>query len=253
MNTPDPVSDDPFGSEPPGPDLEAAEYALGVQDAEQRRRSQARIRADAAFAAQVAAWEGRLAGLFASVSPVSAPPHLWPGIRRRLGWPAVERARGGLWQSVGFWRAAAAAGIVAATTLAVLNTVREAPVPLPVPAPAPTVPIARAVTTISLDDGSPAYLATLDPSRGAIELVAVPTAPDAEGRVPELWLIPAGEAPRSLGVVTTDKAQTVDVPAELRRAMTAGSVLAISLEPVGGAPQGVPTGPIIAKGSIVSI
>ncbi len=69
MNTPDPVSDDPFGTEPPGPDLEAAEYALGVQDAEQRRRSQARIRADAAFAAQVAAWEDRLAGLFAGVTP----------------------------------------------------------------------------------------------------------------------------------------------------------------------------------------
>ena len=28
MNTPDPTSDDEFGSEPPGPDLEAAEYAL---------------------------------------------------------------------------------------------------------------------------------------------------------------------------------------------------------------------------------
>ena len=46
--------------------------------------------------------------------------------------------------------------------------------------------------------------------------------------------------------------QTIAVPAELRRAMTAGSTLAISLEPVGGAPQGVPTGPIVAKGNIAS-
>jgi anti-sigma-K factor RskA len=135
---------------------------------------------------------------------------------------------------------------VAATALAVLNTVREAP---PAVTPASVV---RAVTTLSFDDGTPAYLATLDTASGAILLVPVPSAPDAEGRVPELWLIPAGESPRSLGVVTTDKAHTIAVPAELRRAMTAGSTLAISLEPVGGAPQGVPTGPIVAKGNIAS-
>jgi anti-sigma-K factor RskA len=246
MNTPDPTSDDEFGSEPPGPDLEAAEYALGVQDAAQRRRSQTRIETDPAFAARVAAWESRLAGLFDGIAPVTPPQHVWPGIRRRLGWPAVEGARGNLWQSVGFWRAAAAAAIVATTALAVLNTVREVP-----PAVTPAA-VARAVTTLSFDDGTPAYLATLDTASGAILLVPVPSAPDAEGRVPELWLIPAGEAPRSLGVVTTDKAHTIAVPAELRRAMTAGSTLAISLEPVGGAPQGVPTGPIVAKGNIAS-
>jgi anti-sigma-K factor RskA len=122
MNTPDPTPDDEFGSEPPGPDLEAAEYALGVQDAAQRRRSQTRIETDPAFAARVAAWESRLAGLFDGIAPVTPPQHVWPGIRRRLGWPAVEGARGNLWQSVGFWRAAAAAAIVAATALAVLNT-----------------------------------------------------------------------------------------------------------------------------------
>ena len=48
------------------------------------------------------------------------------------------------------------------------------------------------------------------------------------------------------------RAQTIEVPSDLRRALTAGSTLAISLEPVGGSPQGVPTGPIVAKGSITS-
>jgi anti-sigma-K factor RskA len=247
MSTPGPTSDDDFSADPPSPDLEAAEYALGVQDAEQRRRSQGRIDADPAFAARVAAWERRLAGLFAGITPAPPPPHVWPGIRRRLGWPAVEGARGGLWQSVAFWRAAAAAAVVVASALAVLYTTRG------VQPPVTTAPLAQAVTTLRFDDGTPAYLATLDTTSGAILLVPVPSAPDAEGRVPELWLIPAGEGPRSLGVVTPDRARTIAVPVELRRAMTAGSVLAISLEPVGGAPQGVPTGPIVAKGSIASI
>jgi anti-sigma-K factor RskA len=246
MSTQHPTSRDDFDSEPPGPELEAAEYALGVQDAAQRRRSQSRIARDPAFAAQVAAWERRLAGLFTGIAPVEPPSHLWPGIRRRLGWPAVERGRGDLWQSVGFWRAAAAAAMVAAVALAVVNTVRE------VPQPAATAPLARAVTKLTFEDGTPAYLATLDTESGAVLIVPVPAAPDREGRVPELWLIPAGEGPRSLGVVTTDRAQTIAVPADLRRALTAGSTLAISLEPEGGSPQAVPTGPIVAKGSITS-
>ena len=248
MNTPDPTSDDEFSSEPPGPDLEAAEYALGVQDAAQRRRSQARIDGGSRLCRAGGGVGGpaRRTLVRRDRAGDSAAARLARGSAADLGWPAVEGARGSLWQSVGFWRAAAAAAIVAATALAVLNTVREAP-----PAVTPAA-VARAVTTLSFDDGTPAYLATLDTASGAILLVPVPSAPDAEGRVPELWLIPAGEAPRSLGVVTTDKAHTIAVPAELRRAMTAGSTLAISLEPVGGAPQGVPTGPIVAKGNIAS-
>jgi anti-sigma-K factor RskA len=81
-------------------------------------------------------------------------------------------------------------------------------------------------------------------------MVPVPSAPDSQGRVPELWLIPPGRAPRSLGLVSIDKAHTVEVPADLRAALAAGSVLAITLEPPGGSPHGAPTGPIIAKGSV---
>jgi len=60
----------------------------------------------------------------------------------------------------------------------------------------------------------------------------------------------AGPGARSLGLVSIDKAHTVEVPADLRAALAAGSVLAITLEPPGGSPHGAPTGPIIAKGSV---
>ena len=78
-------------------------------------------------------------------------------------------------------------------------------------------------------------------------------AADAAGRAPELWLIPAGGAPRSLGLVSIDRAHTVAVPDALRDALVNGSVLAITLEPATGAPQGIPTGPIIAKGDIANL
>jgi anti-sigma-K factor RskA len=88
---------------------------------------------------------------------------------------------------------------------------------------------------------------------GKVLMVPVPAAADAQGRAPELWLIPAGGAPRSLGLVSIDRAHTVQVPASLRNDLINGSVLAITLEPSGGAPRGVPTGPVIAKGDIANL
>jgi anti-sigma-K factor RskA len=81
-------------------------------------------------------------------------------------------------------------------------------------------------------------------------MVPVPSAPDAQGRVAELWLIPPGQAPRSLGSVSVDRADTVAVPAIWRADLTSQAVLAITLEPAAGIPHAAPSGPIIAKGAI---
>lgn len=81
-------------------------------------------------------------------------------------------------------------------------------------------------------------------------MVPVPSAPDAQGRAAELWLIPPGQAPRSLGAVSIDRARTVVVPAALRADLTSQAVLAITLESAAGIPHAAPTGPIIAKGVV---
>lgn len=257
------------GQEPPSADLLAGEYVLGVLDAEQRRIAQARIASDSGFARLVADWEQRLAPLLAEFGDAEVPPHLWPRIRSQLGWPAVastdaSAAKAGLWQSAGFWRAAtglAAAAALAAVAVGPLGLFREEPDigPGPVavtPPPKPPVedPSApKPVTTLARDDGSPGWLASVDRKDGTVLMVPVPAAADAAGRVPELWLIPPGGSPKSLGVVSIDRSHTVKVPDALRDALAKGALLAITLEPSGGAPQGVPTGPIVAKGDIVTL
>lgn len=260
------------GQEPPSADLLAGEYVLGVLDADQRRAAQARIGSDAGFARLVADWEQRLAPLLAEFGDAEVPPHLWPRIRTQLGWPAVGSAdvaaKPGLWQSTGFWRAAtglAAAAALAAVAIGPLGLLRDDPDvgpgpiavdPGPTPPPKPPVedPSApKPVTTLARDDGSPGWLASVDRDDGTVLMVPVPTAADADGRVPELWLIPPGESPKSLGIVSIDRSHTVKVPDALRDALAKGALLAITLEPSGGAPQGVPTGPIVAKGDIVTL
>ncbi|MGH8327964.1 MAG: anti-sigma factor [Steroidobacteraceae bacterium] len=243
-NNPMPGDDD--GLEPPSDELLAGEFVLGVLDAEQRRAVLARIETDPAFAHQVAAWERRFGPLAATVPPAEVPPHVWHQIRMRLGWglaPARPRAL----QSVGLWRAIA--GLAAAAAIAAL-IIGRMPSNGPSPPQANLQPAPEPVTTLARDNGTPGWLASIDAARGTLLLVPVPAPADAQGRVPELWLIPPGKAPRPLGLLSTNRSHGIAVPPDLRAALRAGSVLAVSLEPPGGAPHGVPTGPIVAKGLI---
>lgn len=257
MNIRDPQLDEDSGHEPPSADVQAGEYVLGVLDAAQRSQRQARIAADPAFARLVAAWEQRFAALTDEIAPDTVPAYLWPRIRTQLGWSPVEGDKRGVWQSVGFWRGATALAAAAAVAAVFIGRVPQTPTPISTPTPpvvqVPSVEPAKPVTTLAHDDGTPGWLASIDVVRGIVMMVPVPAPADAQGRVPELWLIPAGEAPRSLGLLSIDKAHSVAVPKELLRALAQGSTLAITLEPPGGAPQGVPTGPIIAKGGIQAI
>lgn len=244
---------------PPSDDLRAGEYVLGVLDADARRHVQARIEAEPAFAQRVDAWEQRFSAFLRGIEPVAAPAHVWPRIRTRLGWSPVAGARRGVWQSVNFWRAATALAAAAAVLAVFVGRTPPAPTPQPQPQPVVVQPpqpgqeVAKPVTVLAHDDGTPGWLASIDADNGTLLMVPVPVAADAGGRVHELWIIPEGEAPQSLGLVSNEKAHTVTVPDALRRALGVGSTLAITLEPEAGIPHAAPTGPIVAKGGILSI
>ncbi|MGE8216258.1 Anti-sigma-K factor rskA [compost metagenome] len=248
--------------QPPSADILAGEYVLGVLDAAQRSEAERRIASDPGFARLVSQWENRLAPLLASLGSAPVPAHLWPRIRTSLGWPSVEARAPRAWQRTGFWQGMTA--LAAVVALVAVFSRRElepvAPVAPPVavtptapPTPAEPEQATKPVTPLLHDDGTPGWLASVDKAQGKVLMVPVPAAADAAGRAPELWLIPAGGTPRSLGLVSINRAHTVSVPDTLRDALVNGSVLAITLEPASGAPQGIPTGPIIAKGDIATL
>lgn len=251
MNSPTLPPDNPgFDSgDPPPDDVLAGEFVLGVLDTTQRRVLQARLQSDPGFAQRVEQWERRLAPLLDDVEPVEAPAQVWTAICARLGWAIGEpRSAVGLWQSLGFWRTATvltAIVAVAAVTFSVTHQMVSPPV-----VQQASEPGAKPVTPLQHDDGTPGWLASVDPTQGTVLMVPVPSAPDAQGRVPELWLIPAGGAPVSLGAVSITRSHTVAVPQAARAALVAGSTLAITLESAVGIPHPAPTSAIIAKGTI---
>src|SRR6185437_1438455 len=119
------------------------------------------------------------------------------------------------------------------------------------PAPLPTTAaVAYMASTIKQDNGTTGWTATMDLQHA--RMVVVPAAPAtlAQGRAPELWLIPAGQKPIAVGMISRDQPTTLALAPALLAQLGPTAALAVSVEPPGGSPTGQPTGPVIAKGAI---
>ncbi|WP_445191023.1 anti-sigma factor [Sphingomonas sp. Tas61C01] len=226
-------------------DLMAAELALGLLDGEERAVALRRMLAEPAFARDVETWRLHFAQLFDLWPGVEAPEDLIERIDATLGGPGTDRRPSRL-----PWPLLAIASSALAACLLVVIALRPEPAPVVfTPAPAP-IERSGPVLVASLDYEKTPIASFYDPARGALRVAASP-AIDAD-RVAQLWVIGADGVPHSLGLLTR-AATALTVPAANRARLAAGAVLAISVEPLGGSPTGLPTGPVVAKGALSSV
>lgn len=240
-----------------GPDLLAAEYVLGVLDVSEREAAETRLQEDADFADAVARWQGRLGPLAAPVSPVSPSPALKRRIEAALfGSGTTETSSTGWLGSLVFWRTTTTVSAVAAAIAIAVNLVQPTGPAGPLEPDGVETSSSGYFAALRDGDAAPVILVRFEPDTGELVLSG-PVASDLADPVqPELWIIPPGEAPRSLGLIAdTDGVVDSRVPvgAELVAAIGEGAVLAISLEPPGGSPTGAPTGPVIAVGTVQTL
>ena len=223
-----------------GGKLIAAEYVLGVLGAEERREVERRLAQEPVLASEVAFWEERLTGLADAVAPVSPPQATWSRIETAIG---VAPRLPSVWQSLAFWRSFG----IASATLAAASIAALAYIGL--------VPSARAplMATLGGSVGQPNFVAAVTASGNS--LVIVPAALlTNDPRAFELWLIPAGVTrPRSLGLIQPGQPIRLEIPSDLAGRVTPDATLAVSLEPPGGSPTGLPTGPVIAAGKLTNL
>lgn len=226
----------------PERDAIAAELALGLLEGEDRAAALRLVLSDRDFAAAVADWRDRLAPLFDLVPEVAPSADLWRRIEAALdGKPAAPRA--------GFWKGATAAAIATAAALAGVLLLRPAPAPQIIEREAPVT--AQLAAPLVPEGTTSLVMARYDPAHAMLRVDAN-VMPD-DDRAPELWVIPADGTPRSLGVFGKRGTTEVAMTARLRAWLVDGATLAVSLEPSGGSPTGLPTGPVIASGKLVTI
>lgn len=230
----------------------AAEYALGVLDAGAHRAAEARALADPAFAAETSAWSERLAPLLEEIASEAPSSALWAKILARLGVSAQHGELASfpdriaannsavLRRRMAAWRATALSALAASLVLAVaLGVSLSRPPPKP----------AMLVAELKLESSVTPVFAAYDPARRAV-LISLTGAPAPSGRSPQLWLIDPAGVPHPLGLLKVNGVAMIVLEIDAAARLQPASTLAISIEPLGGSPTGLPTGPVLAKGAL---
>lgn len=218
----------------------AGEYVLGVLPLDERRAVEQRIASEPAFAELVSSWQSELATLDYAYAPEAPPRGVKARIDARLFAEAAKPA--GLWGSLVFWRglALASVAVVAAIGAYNLDLVGGS-----TPGTAPAL-----VAELGAPGSAVGLVAALDPTSGALQITPAAFSPD-DGKALELWLVPGEGAPISLGLVPEDGGRLV-LDRSLSDQLSAGALIAVSLEPAGGSPTGVATGPVVLSGTLAS-
>jgi anti-sigma-K factor RskA len=217
----------------------AAEYVLGTLRGRARERFKRLAAEDRTLVAIVEQWEGFLTPLAGSVAPVEPPSRVWKTIESRI---AARGARAepaaGFWSSLAFWRTFGLGLSAAMAALFVFTGGLRAPGPAE-PAMVAVLAAADQVPRMVVEQSQP----------GTLKVRMVKGWPTQPGKDFELWVVPKEGAPRSLGLVSYEHDTVVRV-ANLDAVLKEGVAFAISKEPTGGSPTGVPTGPVLCTGSI---
>jgi len=210
----------------------AAEYTLGTLRGRARRRFERLCEQSAAARSAVYRWEDHWSALSRTVPPVEPSPQVWAAVSRRLFGahaaagpaPRVRRRRA--------WQLAAAAGLVAVALIVGLIMRQPAP-PL------------QTLAVLSTDTAHPVWRLERRLPLTALTIEVVGTVPPAAGKSYELWALPHGGAPVSLGLLPASGRAERTLSEPQRLALLAADKVAVSVEPAGGSPSGSPTGPIV--------
>lgn len=227
------------------PELRAAEYVLGTLDARERADLEREAAADPAAAGRVRAWEARLAPLMGGVPAVVPPPHVRTALLRAIPERAGPGQLAALRRQVRRWQAAAGgAGLLAAGLalfVALPSGLRDG--------------AGRGVGTaageqryLAIVQGGgalPALIVRVDLRTGTAQVRPVGAETPA-GRSLELWYIGAA-GPQTIGLLGAAPSRIA-----LPQGASGDGVIAVTVEPEGGAPDGRPTGPAVYTGKLIA-
>jgi anti-sigma-K factor RskA len=109
----------------------------------------------------------------------------------------------------------------------------------------PSARPAQFVAVFQKDEQSPAFLMSVDTDKRTVTVRQV-AAERLADKSYQLWIATQpGAAPRSLGVLGTDDYTVQTTLASYDPSVINNATFGISLEPLGGSPTGLPTGPVI--------
>ncbi|MFB3303051.1 anti-sigma factor domain-containing protein [Pseudomonas sp. AMR01] len=212
----------------------AADYAIGLMPATARKRFEHLLLDDAALRAELGHWQDALASLTATLPERPVPDHVWANINARIE-PQVLHVPAKRPFLMSFRFLAAACAVVLALFVGVFYQQSNTAQYTATLVNASQQPALRVQAFADYLQVEPLTLAALEPTRAL-----------------ELWAIPAGGKPISLGLVPASGKGHIQLSKAQQALLTAPLTLAITLEPTGGSPTGQPTGPVLYQGALAT-
>jgi anti-sigma-K factor RskA len=268
----------------------AAEYAVGTLDADERVQVETMMAVDKDFTAIVEAWQQKLGVLNQMVGSVEPRPEVWDRIKAAIGVsepqaplllpesppPAATEvvapaaavdtsnvvrlsARARRWRNVATFTTAIAAALVALLAAQAYRPellpdgLRPKPRVQVVEVKTPSAPVlaGQYVALLQKDNGSPAFILTVDGATRNFTVRRVGATPEP-GKSYELWLVSDKlQRPRSLGVIGGNDFTIRPVLSAYDPDTVNKATYAVTVEPEGGSPTGVATGPIVFTGKLI--
>ena len=202
----------------------AAEYVLGTLRHRARRRFE-RWLLSPQVGALVKAWEDRLAGLEPQLTPVQPPAEVWRGIENKLELRKMQRRPATRWMAI-------AASLLFFVAAGVFFT-------------RPVAPPITGTSVLAADAQTIYWRVEVLGDREELTVRVQNVYDLPSGKAHELWALPEGGAPVSLGLMPHMGDRRVVLTAAQRTALANSKQIAVSLEPEGGSPTGAPTGPVL--------
>jgi anti-sigma-K factor RskA len=202
----------------------AAEYVLGTLRGSARRRFEKWRSTFPQLEERCRFWEESLLPLARDLRPIRPPARVWQGIRARLNLAGDTGSRPG-------WRRgpllAIAASVLVVVGLSVLLYLRSI-------GPRPTE-----IATIATPSGGQVW--EVDVYRDRLVLHAGQLPPHPTDHEYELWALPTGGKPVSLGLLPGSGSTQRSLTVAQQQALANATQVAVTLEPLGGSPTGQPT------------
>ncbi len=218
-------------------DALCGEYMLGTLRGAARRRFERALREEPRVALQLGHWQSLFIPRYSPMMAIEPSPKIWQRLDREIG---LDAWRTPWYRRAGFWRGWSAAATIALVLAIAVQTFK----------PAPQAPAMVAIAEMAGKPNGSRVAAHLSPDGRTLELHASRPVLAGPAQSYELWLIPAGGGAAISVAVLGSLDARFDVPAAQVGKLHKGAKLAVTVEPAGGSPQGVATGPVIMIGEI---
>jgi anti-sigma-K factor RskA len=175
--------------------------------------------------------EDRLVGLSLALAPIEPAATTWPRIVARLdGGVAGSAPRTKTVSTT--WRMAIAAGVAMLALGIGWLIVQQSTRP-------------TALANVAAEGGAQLWSLQVFGDNNRLRARAIGAVVPEPGRSYELWALPEGGAPVSLGLLPESGRVDRHLTEVQRAAMRTSTKVAVSLEPAGGSQTGAPTGPVL--------